>query len=124
MLLYSVRWPGVMICMTLYCVTFFLARYSGAEAVSGQNSEQTGLLLFMVPGIISALINRQTPLVQALLSAVAATPCCLLIDINGVVMPFTPWQEVAWLTSAIFWCGFGALLVMLWRTLAASRTAR
>lgn len=124
MLLYSVRWPGVMIGMTLYCVTFFLARYSGPEAISGQNSEQTGLLLFMLPGILSALINRQMPLVQALLTAIAATPCCLLIDINGVVMPFTPWQEVAWLTSAIFWCGFGALLVMLWRTLAASRTVR
>ena len=48
MLLYGVRWPGVMICMTLYCATFLLARYSG-EDTSGYSSEQTGLLLFMLP---------------------------------------------------------------------------
>ncbi|URQ62006.1 inner membrane protein YbjM [Pantoea alhagi] len=124
MLLYSVRWPGVVICMTLYCATFFVTRYGGAEETPGQTSEQTGLLLFMLPGLIAAMINRHTPLAQALMAAVAATPFCMLMGISGTFMPFPPLQELAWMTSAIFWCGFGALLVMLWRTLAASRITR
>ena len=123
MLLYGVRWPGVMICMTLYCATFLLARYSG-EDTSGYSSEQTGLLLFMLPGLGAALINRRTPLSHALLAALAATPCCLLIGFSHAFISQSLLQELAWLTSAIFWCGFGALLVMLWRTLAASRTTR
>ena len=123
MLLYGVRWPGVMICMTLYCATFLLARYSG-EDTSGYSSEQTGLLLFMLPGLVAALINRLTPLSHALLAALAATPCCLLIGFSHAFISQSLLQELAWLTSAIFWCGFGALLVMLWRTLAASRTTR
>ncbi|GLR09900.1 hypothetical protein COO59_01840 [Mixta theicola] len=124
MLLYSVRWPGVVFCMTLYCATFFLTRYGGAEDAPGNTSEQTGLLLFMLPGLVAALINRYTPLAQALLAAVAATPCCLLIGMSGGLISSAPLQELAWMTSAIFWCGFGALLVMLWRTLAASHITR
>ena len=124
MLLYSVRWPGVIICMTIYCATFFLARHGGADDASGHSSEQTGLLLFMLPGLVAALINRHTPLAQALLAAVAATPCCLLLGISEAFISNSLLQELAWLTSAIFWCGFGALLVMLWRTLAPSRITR
>lgn len=124
MLLYGVRWPGVLMCMSLYCATFFLTRYGVAEDAPGQTSEQTGLLLFMLPGLIAGLINRNTPLSLALLAALAATPCCLLLGFSSAVMRFSPLQELAWMTSAIFWCGFGALLVMLWRTLAASRITR
>ena len=56
--------------------------------------------------------------------ALAATPCCLLIGFSHAFISQSLLQELAWLTSAIFWCGFGALLVMLWRTLTASRTTR
>lgn len=124
MLLYGVRWPGVLMCMSLYCATFFLTRYGVAEDAPGQTSEQTGLLLFMLPGLVAALINRRTPLSHALLAALAATPCCLLIGFSHAFISQSLLQELAWLTSAIFWCGFGALLVMLWRTLTASRTTR
>ncbi|QHM70427.1 inner membrane protein YbjM [Mixta intestinalis] len=124
MLWYSVRWPGVMLCTTLYCATFMLARYSGGEEASGHSSEQTGLLLFMLPGLIAALINRRTPLMHALLAALAATPCCLMIGFSRAFISQSLLQELAWLTSAVFWCGSGALLVMLWRALAASRLTR
>jgi hypothetical protein len=124
MLLYSVRWPGVVICMTLYCATFFLARHGGAEDAPGHSSEQTELLLFMLPGLVAGFINRHTPLALALLAAIAATPCCLLIGISESFISTSLLQELAWLTSAIFWCGFGALLVMLWRALTASRIPR
>ena len=94
MLLYGVRWPGVMICMTLYCATFLLARYSG-EDTSGYSSEQTGLLLFMLPGPVAALINRRTPLSHALLAALAATPCCLLIGFSHAFISQSLLQELA-----------------------------
>lgn len=124
MLLYSVRWPGVMIGMTLYCATFFLTRHGGAEDAPGHSSEQTGLLLFMLPGMLAALMNRQTPLAQALLTAVAATPFCFLIGVSEAIISPSLLQELAWLTSAVFWCGLGALLVMLWRMLATSHQPR
>ena len=124
MLLYGVRWPGVMMCMTLYCATFFLTRYGGAEDAPGHSSEQTGLLLFILPGMLAALINRHTPLAQALLTAIAATPCCLLIGVSAGFISSSLLQELAWFTSAVFWCGLGALLIMLWRILAASHLPR
>lgn len=124
MLFYGIRWPGVLTGMIVYCAMFALARQEATDESGGASAYQAGLLLFMLPGILMALINRQAPLSQALMVALVATPCCVMLTFSSLFETHAVLQELAWLASAIFWCGFGALLVMLWRMLCAGRAAR
>ncbi len=120
MLLHGVRRPGIIICVVLYCLVFVITHHGVTIQNDDRPLDQPGLLLFMVPGMIIALANREAPLSVALLGALMATPLCLVSLHTHFSADMEIWQELAWLTSAIFWCGSGALFVMFGRKMFRS----
>ncbi|KOC92802.1 inner membrane protein YbjM [Winslowiella iniecta] len=121
MLLQGVRLPGVMTCIMLYCAVFIIARFGMVIESSGETQVQPGLLLFIFPGVLAGLTSREAPLGVALCGAVVATPLCLLLLHTHFILQSGFWQEFAWHASALFWCGSGALVVMLWRAMFSPR---
>ena len=117
MLLQGVRLSGVMTCLLLFCAVFIIVRYGIAIDRPGEGRVQPGLLLFVAPGVLSGLTSRQAPLSVALFGALLAIPACLLLSYSRFVAGAGFWQELAWYASALFWCGSGALVLMLWRAM-------
>ncbi|WP_345831247.1 inner membrane protein YbjM [Erwinia sp. HDF1-3R] len=114
----GVSWMGVAGCFILYCVIFLAVRYEMGSETHAYSHAQLGLLMFAIPGAIAALTTKESPLTVALLGPLLATPCCLLILhlrlFSGCIALL---QELAFMTSGVFWCGSGALVVMLCRSL-------
>lgn len=121
MLLQGVRFSGVLTCMLLYCAVFIIVRYGIAINNPAETQIQPGLLLFIVPGVLAGVASREAPLSVAMLGALLATPVCLLLLQLRFATSSGFWQEFAWYASALFWCGSGALAVMLWRAICSSR---
>ncbi|NMP28070.1 hypothetical protein GW590_14505 [Rahnella sp. SAP-1] len=74
-----------------------------------------GLLLYMLPGIITCFINRGNNVLALLIGALIGVPLCLLI--RHYFMPEVRGygQELAYLGSAVFWTMLGAMCVLLYR---------
>ncbi|WP_143354768.1 MULTISPECIES: inner membrane protein YbjM [unclassified Erwinia] len=111
----SLSWSGVGICTVCYGVIFFVVRYHILRAYLPVHQGQLAMLLFLLPGAVAGLLSKKVPLMMAVVAGVLATPFCLLLVEKGS-MPFHSfWQECAFVLSAIYWCGLGALAVMLCR---------
>ncbi|ROR11213.1 inner membrane protein YbjM [Erwinia sp. JUb26] len=108
-------WSGVIACSSLYGLLFLALRY--LIAIGGMNHVQFGLLLFMIPGALAALMSRDAPFTVLLLAMLLASPPCLALMQLSTFHSVGLGQEIAIIASAVFWCGSGALVVMLWRTL-------
>jgi len=84
---------------------------------------QPELLLFLLPGIVMALLQPDSPLIGTLWIALGGT----LLGMTWVwlVMPMSHslLLVTAWSLSALFWAGCGALLVRLLRIMLAMRTS-
>lgn len=117
----AVHLSAVINCLSLYCAIFILARYSATLTASLGHHGQPALLLFLMPGILSALTVRDVAASVALCGALLATPICLLMLALPLLNAQSPFQELAWHASAIFLCLCGALLVILWRALFPHR---
>ncbi|XTZ40569.1 inner membrane protein YbjM [Salmonella enterica] len=90
-----------MVCLSLVC------NMRGVNHAPAR--PEFGLLLFTLPGIISALFLHRLLVILPLVGAVLAVPFCYLL-IHHNITPVRPfWQEMAWLFSAVFWCEIGAL---------------
>ncbi|WP_338562499.1 inner membrane protein YbjM [Erwinia sp. E_sp_B04_7] len=113
----GMSWTGVIACFVLYCLVFVAVRYEMNLDSIMQTKPRLGLLMFGVPGAIAALTSREAPLTVALAGAFLATPLVLLGLHISLAEQGSLLQELAFITSAIFWCGSGALLIMLLRTL-------
>lgn len=113
--------PAVIACAIFYGVVFVTLRYPLTSEHMPRQHGQLGMLLFMLPGVLSALTSRQSPLSVALFGPLLATPFCLLVMVMGLLVSHNLWQEFAFGVSGIFWCGLGALGVMLGRTLLVMR---
>ncbi|WP_075181232.1 inner membrane protein YbjM [Pantoea sp. 1.19] len=117
MLLRGVSWNALLVGTLVYAAVFIVIRQFMTLQTDPDSVMRLGLLLFALPGAVTALMSRENPLTLALLGALLATPVCLAIT----HMPFFSaqgfWQEMAWLSSAMFWCVMGALTTMLWREL-------
>lgn len=107
-----------MSCGLLYLAIYAITRLNEN---GGELSGEPGLLLFIVPGVFSGLNSKELPLSVALYSSAIATPLCLLLHHYHLVHTQTFWQEVAYLVSAFFWCGFGVLLTMLFRAFCCKK---
>ncbi|PKH24322.1 hypothetical protein CIG19_07750 [Enterobacterales bacterium CwR94] len=101
----------------VYTAIFVMVRQGIALEGSAVTEMRLGLLLFTLPGVLSALMSREKPLTLALLASLVATPLCLSITSMQFLHGQSIWQETAWLSSAVFWCVMGALTTMLWREL-------
>lgn len=113
----GMSWTGITCCFVLYCLVFVAVRYEINVDSLMQGKPRLGLLMFAIPGAVAALTSKEAPLTVALSGALLATPFVLGVlhlstAVNGSLL-----QDLAFITSAIFWCGSGALVVMLSRTL-------
>ncbi|MEH1239984.1 inner membrane protein YbjM [Serratia marcescens] len=91
-------WLGILSCFLLFSLVFL--------------GQQTGLLLFVVPGAIASYLSSRKRLLCPLLGALYALPLCLLIRHFWLTPSYSFWQELAYATSAVFWCVFGAMLML------------
>lgn len=113
------NWSGVVFCSSLYGLLFLTVRY--LIAIEKLNHVQFGLLLFLIPGALAALISKNAPLTVLLLSIFLASPPCLALMQLSLFHSVGLGQEIALITSAVFWCASGAMAVMLMRTLLEMR---
>lgn len=108
---------GVICCCLLFVAICFALVIDKKGVFHAHSHPQFGLLLFVLPGVISSLLLQQRQVVLSLAGAVLALPFCYLL-IHLCITPLRPfWQEVAWLFSAVFWCGIGALACLFVRNL-------
>ncbi|QKJ86560.1 hypothetical protein PMPD1_1609 [Paramixta manurensis] len=120
MLLHGVRWFSVVFGAAIYCAVFIFVRHDLLTDNNNPSHTQLGLLLFIAPGMVAAFIAPRAPLSVALLAALIATPFCVLVTWLVYACVDSFWQEMAWNSSAIFWSGLGALVVMFWRAMTPS----
>ena len=115
------RWPASVLGMMLYTLVFIFAHHFWADAAEQTVRGQPELLLFLLPGILMALLYPESPLITTLWVALGGT--LLGMVWVGITVPMThSWLLiVAWSLSALFWAGCGALLVRLLRIMLAMR---
>ncbi|AER33337.1 hypothetical protein ACVWWU_001923 [Pantoea sp. PA1] len=103
-----------------YCVVFMFTqdfRLSGTQTLHSQPE----LLLFLLPGAVMALMQREAPLKSTLVMAFTGTVLAALL-LHSVFAGSASWNYIAvWSMSGMFWAGCGALLVRLLRLIAASK---
>lgn len=118
------RWAGAACCFLLFlaiCVAV-IVNLNGVLRPVGK--AEPGLLIFIVPGAIASYFSRGKRLVLPLIGAVTAALVCLLFLRLCVHSGADMWQEVAWLFSAVFWCGIGALSYMFASALFIAKRER
>ena len=113
----GVSWTGIISCFVLYCLVFVAVLYEMNMDSIMQTKLRPGLLIFVMPGAIAAMTSREAPLTVALSGALLATPFFMLVLHYSLPEHTSLLQELAFITSAVFWCGSGALVVMLLRTI-------
>lgn len=113
------NWSGVIACSSLYGLLFLIIRY--LIAMDRLDHVQFGLLLFLIPGALAALMSKDAPLSVLLLSILLASPPCLALMQLSTFKSMGLGQEVALITSAVFWCASGTIALMLIRTLMEMR---
>ncbi|SCC58018.1 inner membrane protein YbjM [Kosakonia oryziphila] len=96
--------PFIAVCLSL------IVSMEGDLPRSGK--PETGLLFFILPGIASGLVARRRRVVNALLGALLALPFCYVLIHLFLLPSRSVWQELAWLFSAVFWCGIGGLVCL------------
>lgn len=119
MWLKGIRWPGLIACSILYGAIYIAVRLPLPVGYVGH--AQLGLLLFLLPGALAAATSKEAPLTaMALAIALASLPCLVLMQLEAF-HHLGLGQEIAFITSAVFWCGSGTIGVMLGRTLLEMR---
>ncbi|MTD26668.1 inner membrane protein YbjM [Erwinia sorbitola] len=111
----GIRWTGLIACSVLYGGIYIAIRYPLPADYTGH--AQLGLLLFVVPGALAALTSKDSPLTAMVIAIALASPPCLILMQSGGFNRVGLGQEIAFIASAVFWCGSGTLGVMIWRTL-------
>jgi len=115
----SYLWTTRLCGVVLYSLIFiFTCQYW--QVGPGPLRGQPELLLFMLPGIVMALLQVETPLKSTLLMALWGTLLAVLLRHNSLFGHDNGFFMIAWSLSAIFWAGCGALLVRLMQIVMAS----
>lgn len=107
------NWNVVMLGGFLFCVIFFFQgmHYPYSEpAYSADPHSHPGLLLFMLPGIVSAHFARRHGLLHGLMGALVVAPLCMLIRLAAFSRYESFLDTVVYFIGAAFWCGLGTLL--------------
>ncbi|ADU68604.1 inner membrane protein YbjM [Pantoea sp. At-9b] len=115
------RWPASVLGVMLYTLVFIFAHHfwvsPGEQSIGGQPE----LLLFLLPGMLVALLQPESPLKSTLWVALAGTVLGMLWVLLVLDLRHNGWM-VMWGLSALFWAGCGALLVRLLRIMLAMRS--
>ncbi|QCR35806.1 inner membrane protein YbjM [Nissabacter sp. SGAir0207] len=116
---------GSLLCGALFLAVFVALKTETVSVRHLAPGPEYGLLLFAIPGFITAWLIDHRCLTAALYGGLLALPFCYLIRVLFFVRVRTLPQELAYAASAIFWCVLGALLFLLAqhfvRTLRATR---
>lgn len=108
------RWSALMVGIILYSVVFiFACRSASDNHIQGEPE----LLLFLLPGMLMALLQPDSPLKSTLVMALIVTLPGVLLFSDTLLERHNPLLLSAWSISALFWAGCGALLVRLAHTL-------
>ncbi|TCV98102.1 inner membrane protein YbjM [Biostraticola tofi] len=104
------RNAGIISSAVLFVLVFIsqksgLAQWDNAAATGAE----LGLLLFILPGMAGSMLSAEQGVIGPMLGALCATPLCLLMFYLAQSVNYTLWHQLAYLLSAVFWCGFGAL---------------
>ncbi|WP_342321362.1 inner membrane protein YbjM [Kosakonia sp. BYX6] len=114
-------WVGVICCSLLFIAVCLFLVINMKDALPASGDPEFGLLLFVVPGVIAGLVARRRRAIVSVIGAALAAPICYLL-IHLMLSPVRSfWQEVAWLFSAIFWCGMGGLCCWFVHKIAKQR---
>lgn len=115
------RWPASVLGMMLYTLVFIFAHHFWAVASENAVRGQPELLLFILPGMLMALLQPESPLISTLWVALGGT----LLGMAWIGLTVTLMHSwlliIAWSLSALFWAGCGALLIRLLRIMLAMR---
>lgn len=115
----SYLWTTRLCGVVLYSLVFIFTCHFW-QAGSGPLRGQPELLLFMLPGIVMALMQVESPLKSTLLMALWGTLLAALLLHTTLLSQSSGLFVVAWSLSAMFWAGCGALLVRLMQIVLAS----
>lgn len=108
---------GAALCCLLFLAIFVMLKTELVVMRTFTPGPEYGLLLFMLPGMVTASVVGRNGISAAFFGAVLAIPCCYLIRVLFFVRVRTLFQEMAYAASAIFWCVLGALCLMLVQSL-------
>ncbi|MGL5007830.1 MAG: inner membrane protein YbjM [Plesiomonas sp.] len=101
------NWRTAIMSSTLFCIIFF---FQGVLSPLKQTSGHTGLLFFMIPGMLSAYLMPREGLEHTLLGTLLALPVCTLIRWTTFSSYICVIEMIVYFLGAVFWCGLGALL--------------
>ncbi|MGL6020880.1 MAG: inner membrane protein YbjM [Gibbsiella quercinecans] len=104
-------WAGIVSSFLLFSLVFLGQRDDVLRSMDNEHRGEIGLLLFMIPGFIASALSGRRRICCPLIGTLCALPLCL------IVRYFRPtaywfWQELAYATSAVFWCLSGAMLFL------------
>jgi len=106
----------VIVSCILFLIVFASLKISLGSVNDGLMSHGNyGMLLYLLPGIVTCFINRSQHVLFVFLGIIASIPFCLLIHAFLITDHSGQWQETAYLVSAAFWAILGAMLVMLYQ---------
>ncbi|AEX52424.1 inner membrane protein YbjM [Rahnella aquatilis] len=109
-------WRNVLapvICCIIFLVIFILLKNGWVIVRNVAPGPEYGLLLFLLPGVITALISRDSAIFSSFVGGLVSVPVCFLLRMIFYPRVRPLIQELAYATSAIFWCVLGAMLVQL-----------
>jgi len=100
----------------LFLIVFISLKISFNSVSGGLMSRGNyGMLLYLLPGIITCFINRSQHVLFMFLGLIASIPFCLFVHEFLISGHSKQWQEAAYLVSAIFWAMLGVMLVLLYQ---------
>lgn len=101
------------ICFMMFLILYIILRNGWIVVISIAPGPEYGLLLFLLPGMVTSLISRDSAIFSSLVGGLVSIPVCFLLRqaFYPRVRPLV--QELAYATSAIFWCVLGAMLVQM-----------
>lgn len=115
----SYLWTTRLCGVVLYSLVFVFTCHFW-QVGPGPLRGQPELLLFMLPGIVMALLQVESPLKSTLMMGLWGTLLGALLLNNSLFVHSSPLFVLAWCLSALFWAGCGALLVRLMQIVMAS----
>ncbi|MDH2898908.1 MULTISPECIES: inner membrane protein YbjM [Rahnella] len=101
------------ICFMMFLILYIILRNGWIVVISIAPGPEYGLLLFLLPGMVTSLISRDSAIFSSFVGGLVSIPVCFLLRLAFYprVRPLV--QELAYATSAIFWCVLGAMLVQM-----------
>ncbi|MEC5318562.1 inner membrane protein YbjM [Brenneria populi subsp. brevivirga] len=103
-------WMGAACCFLLFTVVFLSQKMNVPDVVTDDGLRgDPGMLLFLLPGVAASCLSARGRLLYPLIGALIAMPVCLLILHFGRAPNHSFWQELAYISSAVFWSVLGAL---------------